>query len=66
MGAIDGHCSLIMAQEWLRFINYIFITTPDGDFFLNSSGHGLSDAGRLNGQEISMLGHFVFGLMHFS
>ena len=32
MGAIDGHCSLIMAQEWLRFINYIFITTPDDEF----------------------------------
>ena len=32
MGAIDGHCSLIIAEEWLTFINYIFITTLDDEF----------------------------------
>ena len=32
MGAIDGHCSLIIAEEWLTFINYIFITTLNDEF----------------------------------
>ena len=31
-GAIDGHCSLIIAEEWLTFINYIFITTLNDEF----------------------------------
>ena len=54
-----------MAGEWKTFINYIFITLDDG-IFLQQARIKVGDADRLNGQEISMLGHFVFGLMYFS
>ena len=54
-----------MAAEWKTFINYIFITLYHG-IFLQQARIKVVDADRLNGQEISMLGHFVFGLMYFS
>ena len=58
-GAIDGHCSLIIAEKWLTFINYIFITTLNDEFPQIPRDKVAWGCWPPNGQEISMLGHFV-------